>query len=102
MKLGPPRRDAAGRRLFVLEADDLPGLIEAAEILREDDTGLAGPIRVLRLDRRILVQEQEPRTSSVLVRELPSREAAERFVAERLDAYERMWDGCGCRIDYST
>ena len=23
-----------------------------------------------------------------------------RFVAERMDQYERMWDGCGCRIDY--
>jgi hypothetical protein len=100
MKLGRARKDASGRNLFVLEADELPGLIEAAELLRESDTHFAGPIRVLRLDRRILVQEQVPRTESVLVREFPARDEAERFVEERLETYERMWDGCGCKVDY--
>ncbi len=27
-------------------------------------------------------------------------EAARRFVEDRMETYERMWDGCGCRIDY--
>ncbi len=28
-------------------------------------------------------------------------EAAQEFVAARLETYERMWDGCGCKVDYS-
>ena len=30
------------------------------------------------------------------------RETAERFVEDRLSDYERMWDGCGCKIEYHS
>jgi hypothetical protein len=26
--------------------------------------------------------------------------AAQQFVADRMAQYERMWDGCGCRVRY--
>jgi len=29
-----------------------------------------------------------------------SLKEAEDFVKDRLDFYERKWDGCGCKIDY--
>jgi hypothetical protein len=35
-----------------------------------------------------------------VIRRLADEAAAARFVADRLATYERMWDGCGCRIDY--
>jgi hypothetical protein len=77
----------------------LPGLLEATEILRVDDTGLAGPIRILRLKGRMVIQEQTP-DGEVLLRGATTRDSAEAFVDGRLADYERMWDGCGCRIDY--
>jgi hypothetical protein len=90
----------SGQEIFVLRAGELSRLLESAELLREDDTSIAGKIRILRDGNRILVQEQVPETKKVIVRQLPSREDAERFVDDRLSTYDRMWDGCGCKIDY--
>lgn len=40
----------------------------------------------------ILVQEKSDQQDYIL-RKLDSREQAEDFVQQRLDTYERMWDG---------
>jgi hypothetical protein len=47
-----------------------------------------------------MVQEETP-DRVVLTRRMATREAAEAFVNDRLEIYERMWDGCGCKINYS-
>jgi hypothetical protein len=88
-----------GRAVLSLDREVLPKLLDAADTIRADDTGLAGWIRILSIDGRVLVQEQTP-GGAILLRRLASRETAERFVDRRLASYERMWDGCGCRIDY--
>ena len=85
--------------ILALDAEDLAGLLEASDAIRVDNTCLAGWIRVLSLGGHILVQE-ETLDKEILLRRFDSREAAERFVEHRLSTYERMWDGCGCRIDY--
>jgi hypothetical protein len=85
--------------LIAIDRDTLRELIDAAELLREDDTHLAGWIRVLALGGSILVQEETPK-GEVLVRRMPSRDSAERFVDLRMQSYERMWNGCGCKVDY--
>ncbi|MGD8895608.1 MAG: hypothetical protein PVJ73_06200 [Acidobacteriota bacterium] len=87
------------RAVLTLEREDLPRLLEVAETIRADDTGLSGWIRILSIDGRVAVQEQTP-DGEVLLRRLASRETAERFVDGRLASYERMWDGCGCKIEY--
>ena len=74
-------------------------LLERAIVLREDDTLISGMIRVLELDAAMLVQEQTPE-GQVLVRAFESREAADAFVDDRLATYDRMWDGCGCKVRY--
>jgi hypothetical protein len=88
------------REILVRPAGELSDLIEAAELLREEETHFAGRIRVLRVDDRILVQEQEPKSKKLVIRAFPSEKEAERFVDDRLSTYDRMWDGCGCKIDY--
>lgn len=85
--------------LVTIDRNTLRELIDAAEVLREDDTHLAGWIRILAVGDSILVQEETPK-GEVLVRRMPSRESAERFVGLRIQSYERMWDGCGCKVDY--
>ncbi len=87
------------RALVVFDDVDLPVLLEASEIQRDVDTCLAGRIRILAVDGLTLVQEQTPE-GDVLVRRVDTREAAEAFVEDRLATYERMWDGCGCKVDY--
>jgi hypothetical protein len=87
------------RAIVSLDSEDLPKVLAVAEPLRAVDTGLAGWIRIVSIDGHILVQEQTLE-GEVLVRKHDSRGAAERFVERRLADYERMWDGCGCKIDY--
>jgi len=72
----------------------LMDLLEAANVLRQENTHVAGWIRVLSLDGVILVQEETP-DGHALVRRMPSLETAGQFVDRRLDAYERACDGCG-------
>ena len=54
---------------------------------------------MLSVDGHIVIQEETP-NGEVLLRRLDSRASAEQFVEGWLADYERMWDGCGCKIDY--
>ena len=83
-----------------IDRETLAGLLEAAEVHRQDDTCIAGMIRILSVDGVVMVQEETP-DRVVLTRRMATREAAEAFVNDRLEIYERMWDGCGCKINYS-
>ncbi len=74
-------------------------LIDAAETLRAEDTTISGTIRLLRSGEEWLVLEEAPR-GRLLLRRYADRAAADAFVDRRLAAYDRMWDGCGCKIDY--
>jgi hypothetical protein len=85
--------------VITLDGDDLSALLDNLTTIRADDTCVAGFIRILQFEGHYVVQEQTPE-EEVLVRRLESRQVAERFVEHRLRTYERMWDGCGCKIDY--
>jgi len=69
-----------------LSPDELEGLLETAEIVREEDTCISGMIRILRLKNTVLVQEETP-DREIVVRTRPTVEAAEEFVAGRLETY---------------
>ena len=90
---------ATARSPLGIDADTLDALLAAAAILRDEDTCLAGRIRILGLEGAVLVQERTP-DRRILVRRLASLDAAQRLVDERLATYDRMWDGCGCTVDY--
>jgi len=82
-----------------IDRETLIEILEAAEVLRQDDTCVAGWIRILSVDGVILVQEETPE-GNAFARRMPSIEKANDFVSDRLRSYERMWDGCGCKINY--
>lgn len=75
-----------------LTSDDLAEIIETAEVVRCEHTGMAGMLRVLDLGGRFFVQE-ETQDEQILVRPRPGVDEAQAFVDRRLLAYERMWDG---------
>jgi hypothetical protein len=87
--------------VVTLDPTSLEALLEATEILRDEDTCLAGRIRILALQGAVMVQEQNEQ-GRILVRRFGSEDAAQSFVDDRLATYERMWDGCGCTIDYGV
>jgi hypothetical protein len=86
--------------VVALDTTECDRLLESARLLREDDTTLAGAIRILAAGDVIVVQERSPRGERY-ARAMPSRAAADQFVDQRLATYEKMWDGCGCKIDYT-
>lgn len=82
-----------------LPAEDWDRLAPAFEVVARHDTFLRGDLLVVRIPGGLAAVES-PLPAERVVRRLPDEASARRFVEERLDTYERMWNGCGCRIDY--
>lgn len=92
--------DGLGRgQVLMITEQELDILLEEAKLIREKDTFVSGLIRVLEYHGSIFIQEYTDR-NEVALRKGESVEAAEKFVEDRLKVYEKMWDGCGCKIDY--
>jgi hypothetical protein len=62
-------------------------------------TQLAGDLLIVTLGGGLAAVESPSREARV-ARHLGGPEEVDSFVKQRLDEYERMWDGCGVKIDY--
>jgi hypothetical protein len=62
-------------------------------------TFVAGDLLIMRSNFGLFAVEQ-PEPDTRVARFLTDAAEVDRFIAERMDQYERMWDGCGCKIDY--
>ena len=82
-----------------ITTDERDALMAAGELIRDEDTKISGPIRVVAVDGVVVFQEQTTK-NVLLVRAMPSIAHAEQLLADRLDTYDRMWDVCGCMGDY--
>jgi len=82
-----------------VSSTELDELLAAARVIRHEEVASSGSLRVLGVDGSVVFQEQTP-DGDLLLRRVASEEEAGLLVDERLATYERMWDGCGCRIDY--
>ena len=69
------------------------------EVIERHDTRLAGDLLLVRRDR-LWAAVERPAPGKRVMRPLNDRQSARAFVAERLALYDRVWDGCGCKIDY--
>jgi len=69
------------------------------EVVERHDTRLAGDLLLVRRDR-LWAAVERPAPGQRVMRPLNDRQNARAFVAERLALYDRVWDGCGCKIDY--
>ena len=63
------------------------------------DTMIAGDLLIIRASVGLAAVER-PHTDERVVRLLRDPDEVRQFVRERLSLYERMWDGCGCKVDY--
>ncbi len=90
---------ALNSNFVIIEEDDLKSVLEKSEIIREEDTHLSDFIRVLKYEDKLFAQETTFK-KEILIRKMDSMKDADLFVQDRLDYYERKWDGCGCKIDY--
>lgn len=85
--------------IVALPLETWTALAPAFVPVESHDTQISGELAILRGPCG-LVAVEIPRLSERAVRPLPSLEDAHRFVEQRLATYERMWNGCGCRVDY--
>lgn len=85
--------------VVVLPADVWAALAPAFPEVARHPTGIAGDLVIVRVEDALAAVEQ-PAHDERVVRYLGSQVEAEAFVEQRLAEYERMWEGCGCRIDY--
>ena len=71
---------------------------DAFEEVERHSTFIAGDLTIVRGSSGPVAVE-EPSSRERVLRTLDEGEVRA-FVADRLETYERMWDGCGCRVDY--
>ena len=90
---------ASNSNYLIIDDIDLKIVLENAETLRNEDTHLSDFIRLLKFSDDLFIQETTFK-KEILLRKMNSIEDADYFIQERLDYYERKWDGCGCKIDY--
>lgn len=90
---------AANSKYIIIDDSSLSSILESAEILRTENTHLSDFIRLLKFDDDLFIQETTFK-KEILIRKMESMKDADFFIQERLDYYERKWDGCGCKIDY--
>ena len=90
---------ALSTNYLIIEEDELKLVLDNSELLRIEDTHLSDFIRVLKYEDKLFVQETTFK-KEILIRKMNSMKDVDLFVQERLDFYERKWDGCGCKIDY--
>ncbi|UCD23008.1 MAG: hypothetical protein JSW51_08020 [Gemmatimonadota bacterium] len=87
--------------LVQLTAEEWTGIAGEFELVERHRTSVAGDLLIVRGKIELFAVEQ-PTPETRVARVLSDIPEASRFVAERMDQYERMWDGCGCRIDYNS
>lgn len=98
------KRDSLASRLdhekiLRLSRNEWEQAADQAEILERHDTRIAGELLLIRLEQHLAAVER-PEAGKRVVRRLADEEEARRFIEERLETYDRMWDGCGCKVDY--
>jgi hypothetical protein len=86
-------------RIVALAKDEWLAVASTFPVEERHATGLRGDLWIVQTNAGLAAVE-EPTPDQRVVRLLGSPDDASRFIADRLASYERMWDGCGCRIDY--
>ena len=79
--------------------DELHDLLTVAKIIEERDTHISDKIRLLKINGELIVQEKSNK-NEFLLRLMKNKKEADLFIDERMETYDRMWDGCGCKVDY--
>ena len=74
-------------------------ILKQSKIVKEEKTIIADLIRILNFKGHLIVQETTLR-NEIAIRTFKSAKEAEEFVNNRMETYEKMWDGCGCKVDY--
>ena len=87
------------QKLLILPLENLSEILKQVTVIEDKDTLMIDHIRILKWKEKILIQEATSK-NELAIRIAESVEDANRFINERMETYERMWDGCGCKVNY--
>jgi len=93
------RTKVASGGTIPLSASEWDALSPFFPEVERHNTQLAGDLIIIRTEEGLVAVEAPSRDARV-ARLLGTPEAAEAFVTKRLEEYERMWDGCGVKVEY--
>ncbi|MFH1766005.1 MAG: hypothetical protein ABIF09_17605 [Gemmatimonadota bacterium] len=82
-----------------LSASEWKELADHFPVEERHQTQLAGELLIVRFGGDLIAVEAPSRDARV-ARFLGGPDEARAFVARRMEEYERMWDGCGVKVDY--
>ena len=77
----------------------LGDILSGADVQYEHNTLISDYIRIIKLDEKFVVQEKTDK-NEIALHLFEDEKSARKFVDERLEIYEKMWDGCGCKVKY--
>ena len=88
------------KNVFQVKNDEDFGFINKYEPILEIETHFVGKILLFKLENDLLIKENDDQ-GYYYYRKIDNENDFNKFVKERLDLYDRMWDGCGCKADYN-
>ena len=90
---------AKKKKFSVINEDELNYFLSRSSILIEKDTLISDKIRLLKFKDELILQEKSTK-DEYLIRIMKTKKEAEEIIKERLEIYDKMWDGCGCKVNY--
>jgi hypothetical protein len=87
------------KKFLIISEPELNKLLSYSKIIIEENTYISDKIRLLECNHELLLQEKTTK-DEYLLRVMKTKKEAEEFIKQRLEIYNRMWDGCGCKVDY--
>ena len=82
-----------------LSAGEWGELAQHLPVVERHQTQLAGELLIVKMGDQLVAVEAPSRDARV-ARLLGGADEARAFVNRRMEEYERMWDGCGVKVDY--
>jgi hypothetical protein len=79
--------------------EEWEAVVTTSQPLRNVEAALDHTIEVRSLGEELLARETSDK-GEIILRLFPGDFALNAFLKRRIDIYERMWDGCGCKVDY--
>ncbi len=90
---------AKKKKYLIISEVELKELLSLSKLVIEENTYISDKIRLLKYNHELLLQERTTK-DEYLIRVMKTQKEAEDFIKDRLDVYNRMWDGCGCKVEY--
>ncbi len=99
MKIEAIKKQLEEKKVVFFPAIELDELLESVIVAETHDSKLGGMMRILKHEDCLFFQEITDR-GEIAVRKMRDMIETQNFINDRLETYDRMWDGCGCRVDY--